>query len=220
MSNDLSSGTADGGDDDFCRLIRDARGGCTDAMRQVVEACRPYLLAVADNELESHFLPKVGASDVVQEALISAERCFSDFRGDDRADLLAWLKGILHNDLLETRRRFRTAGRNIDREQPVHRQMAASVVDPGITPTSEAIAGEESQLLHEALSRLDSEARAIIEMRNWQQLSFAEIGAQTGRSEDAARKFWSRAILKLQQELETIRDAALQREIGRPPDFS
>ena len=54
-----------------------------------------------------------------------------------------------------------------------------------------------SDLVQELLKSAKVEHR----VRNWEQMAFAEIGKQMNRSPEAARKLWSRAVVRLQQEL-------------------
>ena len=44
--------------------------------------------------------------------------------------------------------------------------------------------------------------RNVIVWRNWEGASFAEIGRRLGRSEDAARMLYGRAMERLQEEME------------------
>jgi RNA polymerase sigma-70 factor (ECF subfamily) len=62
-------------------------------------------------------------------------------------------------------------------------------------------AAEEAAALHAAMSRLSEDYREVLHLRNWQQLPFMDIGEKMGRSAEAARKLWSRALVQLQQEL-------------------
>lgn len=61
-------------------------------------------------------------------------------------------------------------------------------------------------MLRAALQRLSEEQRRVIRLRNWDELTFAEIGRRLNRSEEAARKLWTRSVEKLQAELEFIAD--------------
>ena len=100
----------------FEMLIAEARLGSEAAIGRLIEECRGFLLAVANRELDSEFRPKIGASDLVQETMLSAQRCIADFQGGTRDELLAWLRVILVNDIKEARRRYLTAQRDVRRE--------------------------------------------------------------------------------------------------------
>ena len=77
-----------------------------------------------------------------------------------------------------------------------------------MSPSASLIAWEETEALQAALARLSDEHRLVIRLRIWDDLPFAEIGKRLNRSEDAARKLWSRAVEKLQAELERMEHEA------------
>ncbi len=203
QNSDLSD---QGAAPDFLRLIRDAKNGCSQSLEKLICECQPYLLAIANGELDNQISPKVGASDIVQNSILSAQRCIADFRGENRAELLAWLRGILMKDLQQTRRHYHAEKRHVDRERPM-RDDSLSVdrsrfVDGGDSPSTAAVRQEQEDLLHQAMKSLSEDERRVIELRNWQRLPFAEIGDAIGRSPDATRKLWSRAIVQLQKQLD------------------
>ena len=70
------------------------------------------------------------------------------------------------------------------------------------SPRASCIAKEESEALRAALHRLPEDYRTVLRLRNWECLPLAEVGRRMNRSEEAARKLWSRAIVRLQQELD------------------
>src|SRR5262249_32779105 len=69
-----------------------------------LETCRQFLLAVANVEMPGHLVPKGGASDLVQETLMNGYLHQTRFRGSTLAELRAWLRGILLNELATFRR--------------------------------------------------------------------------------------------------------------------
>src|SRR5262245_21802963 len=100
--------------------IAAARQGCQDALGQALEACRQYLLLVANAELAPDLRGKVGASDVVQDTFLDAQRDFGGFHGCSEDELLAWLRRILLNNLATQERRYRdTTKRQLNREVPL-----------------------------------------------------------------------------------------------------
>ena len=66
-----------------------AQAGSREALGQVLEACRAYLLLIAREELDPALQAKGGASDLVQQTFLEAQRDFARFQGDSRS-LLAW----------------------------------------------------------------------------------------------------------------------------------
>ncbi len=76
-----------------------------------------------------------------------------------------------------------------------------------MTPSSQAVEREQAKAIHRALSHLPDEYRQVIVLRCLEDRSFEEIGPLMNRSPDAARKLWSRAMKRLQQEWEAQNDA-------------
>ena len=185
-----------------------ARDGDQVAREELVESCRGYLLAIAQSELNQALRAKLGSSDVVQETLIKAHANFGTFRGQSKQELLGWMRQILLNDMANVRRHYQGAAkRDIDREAALdlfnsagEKPLDAAIAD-GPTPGTAAQLHEQVIALREAMLRLPDDHRTVIQLRNWERLSFADVGQRLGRSEEAARKLWTRAISRLKEEL-------------------
>ncbi|MEM7317208.1 MAG: sigma-70 family RNA polymerase sigma factor [Planctomycetota bacterium] len=187
----------------FTTLIEKARDGCTDARNDLIHDCRGYLLAVARSELDDAIRPKVGVSDVVQETLLRAEKGFGDFQGHEQQELLAWLRKILKNYVIDVRRKYKASEkRDVDREVLLKiyestRMPGMHPIDPEHTPATTASAKEELERLRTAIDSLSDEYRDVILARIWEKQSFVEIGETTGKSPDAVRMLWNRAVKRL-----------------------
>ena len=66
-------------------LIRRARDGVDGALGSLLDHYRTYLLLLARLQISRRLQSKASDSDLVQETLLEAHRCFSDFRGGTRA---------------------------------------------------------------------------------------------------------------------------------------
>jgi RNA polymerase sigma-70 factor (ECF subfamily) len=193
-------------DEQLNELLAAALAGDEASRGQIIESCRTYLLAIAQSNLDEQLRAKLGSSDIVQETCLKANAAFNQFRGQTYPELLAWLRQTLVNDLVDMRRRYRGAAvRNVARESPLDEGSGPGspnmLVDPFLTPSSAADVQEQIEALRSALEQLTEEYRQVIIWRNWDHLSFAEIGQRLQRSEDAARKLWSRAVAKLADHL-------------------
>jgi RNA polymerase sigma-70 factor (ECF subfamily) len=191
---------------DLRAQLRAARGGGEGALDRLLEGCRSYLLLVADEELDSGLRPKVGASDLVQESVVEARQDFARFRGRTPAALLAWLRGILHHNLADARRRYQEAARRqLRQEEPLDAGSAAALraklVADTPSPPERAAAREQETALEAALARLPADYRRVLALRYDEGRSFAEVGAALVRSEGAAKKLWRRAVRRLRQQM-------------------
>jgi RNA polymerase sigma-70 factor (ECF subfamily) len=190
-------------------LIASARSGCGSALAELIGTYRSYLLLVANQELDPRLRGKVAASDVVQETCAEIARRFPAFRGDGEEEWRAWIRQMLLHDLQDARRRFLdTAKRCVGHEVPLQGSSESAglrhdLPAPDPSPGSRLIAEEEAALLRAAMERLPEDYRQVIRLRNWQLLPFDEVGRQMSRSAEAARKLWARAIVLLQDELQT-----------------
>lgn len=197
----MSTNLADG--EDWQRVaIQAARLGSHEALGRLFAHCRARLLRVANTELSPLLQAKGGASDIVQETFLKAQRGFDRFQGETEDELLAWLRTILRNYLANfARDYFRTAKRRVQRETSLDPRGVPDSAQDVQSPSRIVMAREQAAALIAALNRLPPLHRHVIELRLDQGMSFADIGADIRRSSDAARKLWSRALKQLESEL-------------------
>jgi RNA polymerase sigma-70 factor (ECF subfamily) len=199
------------------RLLAASLTGDTTALGQLLELFRSYLLAIAGQELPGELAPKVGASDVVQETFLEVYRLIAQFHGDQPDDFRAWLRQVLVYKLSETRRHYlEVQKRQVARECSLDESGEVGALGDvlpgsGVSPSGEAVRNEQSQALATALGRLPELYRQVITWRTWEAVPFAEIGRRLGRTEDAARALYTRAMARLQEEMANP-------DASRPPD--
>ena len=88
-----------------------------DALGHAFEACRAYLLLVAEKEMAPGLKAKGGALDLVQQTFLEAQQAFERFRGTSHEEFLAWLRRLLLNNVANFRRHWvTTAKRRASRE--------------------------------------------------------------------------------------------------------
>ena len=189
------------------QLLAEAQAGSTAAVGEALDACRAYLLMVATREVDPALRVKTAASDIVQETFLEAQRDFRRFHGTTEAELLAWLRQVLLNNVANCQRRYRqTAKREIDLEVDLTNEHSSlnwqESVDAGCpTPSWQAVTNEAQTSLEVALENLPTEYRQVILYRYQEERSFAEIGDLMNRSPEAARKLWARAVERLEKEV-------------------
>ncbi len=192
---------------DAAQWLPAARAGSSEALGQVLEACRGYLLLIAQQELDTALQAKGGASDLVQQTFLEAQRDFSGFQGTTHAALLAWMRQLLLNNLANFRRDLHRDKRRVTREIALPGSDSSSGRRGGLdagasTPSVELMRAEQTEALERALERLPEDYRRVIQLRYREERSFEAIAELMQRSQNAVRKLWSRAIERLQQELD------------------
>jgi RNA polymerase sigma-70 factor (ECF subfamily) len=188
----------------IARCIRLAREGRDEALGDLLESYRNYLRLMAATCLDRDVRAKADASDVVQETLLQAHRSFGRFRGTTEREWVKWIRQILVNKIAELQRRFSLKCRRVSRERSLEAAMERSslmlrnlVPARDNSPSQEAQRRERSVILADALAELDPEEREVVVLRNLRELDWNEIAARTGRSPDAARMLWTRALQRI-----------------------
>ena len=193
---------------DLAKWLPEARAGSREAMGQVLETYRAYLLLVANRQIDPELQAKGGASDLVQETFLEAQRDFGQFHGGSGDELQAWLRQLLLNNIANFARRYRgTDKRQLSREVAIERETPSGnqqrdLLADSLSPSGHAMARERTQAIDQALSRLPQDYAQVITWRYREGLPFDEIARLMDRSENAVRKLWFRAIERLQQELD------------------
>jgi RNA polymerase sigma-70 factor (ECF subfamily) len=131
------------------------------------------------------------AEDVTSQVFIKAYEAYGRYEARQETPT-AWLFRIARNAALDHHRR---AGRKERLERAVAREPAPSA-DPG-TLAEERILYRE---LLDSLARMPERQREVIGLRH-SGLSFLEVGALMGCSEDAAKMLYHRAVKALRASL-------------------
>src|SRR5262245_22868643 len=195
---------------DAARWLAAARAGSLEAMGETLEQCRDYLLLIARQELNPALQAKGGASDLVQETFLEAQRDFGQFQGETRAELLAWLRRLLLNNLANFARHYcDTDKRQVGREQPLASGTSSADRGGGLpatlcSPSGQAIGREQAEAVQRALDGLPEDYRQVVLLRYREERSFEEIGRIMGRTANAIRKLWLRAVERLKDELKGL----------------
>ncbi len=183
------------------------------AISRAIAKLRPYLLHIANQSIDQDLQSKAGASDLVNDTLLDAHQISEKFEGRTDGEMRAWLKTALHHKILNYLRLYRLdADHKTGREVPIDTTSTGgggtfSPIESTLSPSGQAIRKEQEEWINLALGRLEERDRQVVIWRNHENQPFEEIGRRLGGSDEMARKVWTRALLKLRDEL------------GEPPDF-
>lgn len=190
--------------DDPESLLQLARQGQGEALGDLLELYRSWLMLVSRLQIDRRLQGKVSASDLVQETFLHAQQAFSGFQGATEQELVEWLRRILASRLAKLVRHFYgTKARDprleqqLDDELSRSAQIAPSLIDPSISPSGHAERREQVVLVSNALDRLPPVLREVIILHHFQGLSLATISSRMGKSEHAVKKTWMRALAAL-----------------------
>lgn len=187
----------------LAELIALARTGDRVALGRLVNAARGELLRAATRELPGRLTRKVGASDIVQETTVEVHRGIRGFSGTTEAELFAWMRRILRNNIADAVRYYQgTVKRQVNRELRLDDSRAGFVRDglPGKEepPDESLMRLEDAARVSGVIKIMSPRYREVLHLRYWEQCSFVEIGLRLNRSPDAVRKLWGRAVKEFQ----------------------
>jgi RNA polymerase sigma-70 factor, ECF subfamily len=182
-------------ENDLPNLLKEAQRGSQEAIGALLERHRSYLWAIANEEIASDSHLTFTIADVVQSAQLEALRDLAMFRGSSEAEFRSWLRHILRNNILDLRR---ARGRRLPRANADSAPIEAQPDANDRSPSSQVSAGELGDKLRAAIDQLPPDERTVIEMHYFQDKPYAEIGECLGRTPEAVRKLWGRALVRLQ----------------------
>ena len=196
-------------DPDPERLIRLAQEGDMQALGQLFELYRNYLLLLARMQIGRRLQGKVDAADLVQETLLAAHRGLAQFRGATEAELVGWLRRILAANLVDLVRRYCGAQRRdvrlerqlADEVDQSSRDIALVLMTKDSSPSQRAVRCEQAVLLADALKCLPEDYGEVIVLHHLQGLNFPEVARRMERSVDSVKKLWIRALARLRDAL-------------------
>ena len=188
----------------IARSIRLAREGQQKALSDLLDAHRNYLRLLAASCLHREMQGKADPSDVVQETLLKVHENFRQFRGTTELEWMAWLRTILVRSLSDLQKGFRRDQRNVARERSLESDVDRSsamlrnmIPAAGSSPSRESHRRESAALVADALAELEPEDSEVVILRSLHELDWNAIGEKTGRSPDAARMLWARAMQRV-----------------------
>jgi len=188
----------------IARSIRLAREGEPEALNDLLDAHRNYLRFLAASCLHREMRGKADPSDVVQETLLKVHRNFGQFRGTTESEWMAWLRTILVRNLTDLQKGFQRLRRRVTRERSLEGVVDRSsamlrnmLPSPDPSPSLEAQHRESATLVADALAELEPEDSEVVILRSLHELDWNAIAVRTGRSPDAARMLWARAMQRV-----------------------
>jgi RNA polymerase sigma-70 factor, ECF subfamily len=206
QSHPIANETADPETEHLLRLAHD---GDREALGALLYLYRRYMSRLARNQLGPRLHVKADTSDIAQDVCLEVHRHFGQFQGTTDAEFGAWIRKILAGLVANSVRRYQgTKKRDMRRERPlaVHSLdsswvFAVETASREGTPSEIAVKRETSVQLATAVDQLAPHYRQVIELRNGQGLTFAEVAQEMGRSTSSVEKLWWRAVAKLRRSI-------------------
>lgn len=176
-------------------VLRQALAGSDAALDALYQQIAPRLLAFIRLKMGRSLRSRLESRDILQATLLKSFEHLGDFEGSDSRSLLGWMMRIAEHEIRDRADFHGRQQRDVKREEDVadHDNLQARTR----SALSRLIAGEQAERLDAALAALSDAHRHVILLRTFEELSFGEIGKILGKSEDASRMLFARAMTAL-----------------------
>ena len=179
-------------------LIQSAQRGDLEAFNLLVLRYQNLLFGIALRLLNDEDV----AADAVQEALISAFRRFSTFRGDS---LRSWLARVVVNacyDEMRKKRRQHSVPLELFNAEGEEIETSYWLVDPQADPELQYEAGELESAIQDSLDKLPPIYRLMLVLVDVEGLSYEEAASAAGIPVGTVKSRLARARLQMQRSLQ------------------
>ncbi len=178
---------------DTQQLFEQARRGAPGDVNAFYERCARKLLPLIRLRLGRTLRREMESRDILQTVLCKSFGRLQQV--DDPAAVMSWLARIADNEIRDQADYHQRQRRDAVRRAPL--DDAADVPSPVRQALSLAILSEQAEALEAALDSLPEASREMIILRKLEELTFPEIARRLGKSEDACRMAFSRAMAAL-----------------------
>ena len=175
----------------------------------VVAKYEPYLRMLARTQMRRASQARIGASDMVQQAMLQAVQGLDGFRGQTEAEFRGWLRQILARHLCHLDRDLHRDKRDIRREQSIEQKLAQSsmrleglLAGEGPTPSQNVAIGENVLKLADAVERLPESQREAVRLHYLEGMKLSEVAKQLDKTTGAIAGLLHRGMKTLRQQLD------------------
>lgn len=176
-------------------LVRRAAEGDEAAARELAHRYERQLRSTIHSGIGRDLRPRVGTSDVLQSTMLAALGQLDRFEYRSEPAFLSWLNAIAERKLLMAAR-FHSA-----RKRDVRRERLRTVEPPQPanqpSPSQGAVQAEFTQLVQNAVLRLPSLERRVVQLHSFEGRSFARVAEELGLSGHARARYVFQRALKL-----------------------
>jgi RNA polymerase sigma-70 factor (ECF subfamily) len=174
-------------------LLREARQGSPDALGELYARYGGRLLAFIRMRMGRDLRSRLESRDILQTTLLKSFQRLAQFEGGDGPTLMGWLVRIAENEIRDQADFQHRRRRDVAADVPLD----AGGIEIPARASSAAVLNEQAERLGAALEALEPDHRDVIVLRKLEELSFKDVAARMGRSEDACRMLLARAMVAL-----------------------
>lgn len=204
------------GDSKTSLFLKQWHGGDQEGLDALLQRHLPWLHSKVHHRMGPVLRKKAETSDYVQDVVIQFLRDSPRFVLSNEGAFRALLLRIVENTLRDKHDWFTARRRAVARERPLPSDTILFLdapQHPVKTPSKSVEQHEQEAWIRLGMEFLDSEDREVLVLRQWDNLSFEEIGERFGLKSNAAWKKHDRALCRLGEIVSTLRGGKATRII-------
>jgi len=177
-------------------VLREALAGSDAALDTLYQRLGPRLLAFIRVNMGRSLRARLESRDILQAAFLKSFQHLDDFEGQDGRSLLGWMMRIAEREIRD-RADFHHRGQRDAKQDEDIAGYSEHLAARTRSALSRLILDERAERIETALESLTEAHRRVILLRAFEELSFPEIARALGKSEDACRMQYARAMTAL-----------------------
>ncbi len=177
-------------------VLREALAGSDRALDTLYERCGPRLLSFIRLKMGRSLRARLESRDILQATFLKSFQHLDDFEGEDGRSLLGWLMRIAEHEIHDRADFHHRQQRDAKQEEDLSGH-SGLLLARSRSALSRLIVDERAERVEAALESLGEAHRQVILLRSFEELSFPQIAKTLGKSEDACRMQFARAMTAL-----------------------
>lgn len=186
-------------------LLERIRGGDPQAFADLLGRHEGAMQARARRMVNRRLQGRYSVSDVLQEARVAAFDGLREFVPVPGGTVQGWLVQVVTRKAIDLARHQgaakRSPVRELDRD---HRPETGALPDSGPTPSEMAVAGELQEAARRVLAELPADYRTVLRLTRQQGLPLHAAAECMGRSPEATKKLYGRALASFGEHFERL----------------
>jgi len=185
-------------------LIARVREGDESALRPLFDRYEGQVRARIRRRIPADLKRKFAVEDILQETYLTAYQRIGEFEHRGEGAFRAWISQIALYKLRDEIRRFRETRRRGERQEVSRgaRPDTTFIQGTGPSPSQFAMGRELEARLEVAMAALPEDYREALTLVQARRLTLREAAESMGRSREAMKKLYARAVARLASQLE------------------
>lgn len=188
--------------DDGAELVRRFREGDEEAFRVLFDRYGGMASLRIARRLPVRLRRKVSVADVLQDSLMAAFDGRDGLKDSTEEAFRSWLLTIAESKAVDAIRRFERAAKRDARREVTrgHRAETAAFSGRDASPSQVAVGVEMTGIARDAMRRLSTDYQEVLRLTRHEHLTIGEAAERMGRSREAAKKLYARAMSRFRAE--------------------